>query len=100
MADLENPAKQPAIVLDPFEVELNAISKGRSADPFQILGPHWIERNGRPALAIRAFLPRAVRVTVIWGSTTQVASKIHPDGIFEAVLSPETVRITPGDSVP
>jgi 1,4-alpha-glucan branching enzyme len=99
MAELENSAKDPAVILDPFEIELNALSKGRSSDPFQVLGPHWVERNGHSVLAIRAFLPRAARVTVIWGSTSQVAAKIHADGMFEAILSPETVRITPGDAV-
>jgi 1,4-alpha-glucan branching enzyme len=90
MSETEKPATQLPVeaieVVDPFEIELTLLSKGRHPDPFGILGPHWVERDGRPVLAIRAFLPRAAEVTVVWGSTPHKAAKIHPDGAFEAII--------------
>jgi 1,4-alpha-glucan branching enzyme len=85
MSDIQKPAKTIETV-DPFDVELNLLVRGRHSDPYQVLGPHWVEREGRPALAIRAFLPRALQVTVLWGTEPVSARKIHADGVFEAIL--------------
>jgi len=68
--------------------EVEEIVSGKHSDPFHILGPHWMERDGHPLLAIRAFRPGASGLEVVWSASGQVygAERIHPDGMFEAVL--------------
>src|SRR4051812_19239979 len=60
-------------------------------DPFSVLGPHEVDRDGRPALAIRAFLPEAKDAWVVTSRKGQANARvplrrIHPDGLFEAIL--------------
>lgn len=77
-------------------------------DPFRILGPHQITRKGKPAIAIRAFLPGAEAVSVIPGSPLRrkgpfPMDKVHDDGFFEVVIEncasvfPYQLRKTAGD---
>ena len=99
MRESDRPSAEPVEIVDPFEVELNLLARGRHVDPYQILGPHWVEREGRPALGIRAFLPRATEVAVVWGTELHPATKIHPDGLFEAVLPLESTRQGSGSDV-
>ena len=99
MSETDRPSIAPVEIVDPFEVELNLLARGRHADPYQLLGPHWVEREGRPALAIRAFLPRATQVSIIWGTEPYPAAKIHPDGVFEAILPLEATREGSGSDV-
>src|SRR4051794_39232532 len=66
-------------------------------DPFSILGPHEVERDGKVAHAIRAFLPEAGNAWVVMAGKGQADARvplrrIHPDGLFEAIL--------PGPSAP
>jgi 1,4-alpha-glucan branching enzyme len=87
-------------VLDSFHEELEILVRGEHSDPFRILGPHWIEREGSLVLAIRAFRPGAIGVNVIiWGRRENVypANRIHPDGVFEAVIPPEIGPAGPED---
>ncbi|MGH9567921.1 MAG: GlgB N-terminal domain-containing protein, partial [Candidatus Angelobacter sp.] len=98
MSETARPA-EPSEIVDPFEIELNLLAKGRLPNPYQVLGPHWVEREGRPALAIRAFLPRAAKATVIWGTEPHEAAKIHPDGAFEAILPLEATRQGSGSDI-
>ena len=66
------------------------MATGGHSDPFHILGPHLDERNGKEVLAIRAFHPGAVEVGVVDAASGKlhVAQKVHPEGLFEAVLMP------------
>ena len=50
-------------VIDPFRDEVERIVLGKHSDPFQILGPHWIERGGQKVLAIRSLRPDATTAT-------------------------------------
>ncbi len=80
------------------DIEVSAASEGREdlrglvraedSDPFRLLGPHRVSQSNRPALAIRAFRPGADRVGVVWGKSRAIhpAERIHPDGVFEAIL--------------
>src|SRR5438045_704213 len=82
------------------EVEL--IVEGEHSDPFHVLGAHPVE--GKPAVAVRAFLPGAVKVWVIRGTTDaakdenfgvpsadgSLLQQIHPEGFFEAVFPGQT----------
>src|SRR4051794_10088835 len=60
-------------------------------DPFSILGVHEVEREGKPALAVRAFLPYARQAWVVpvekGGPGARISlHRIHPDGLFEVIL--------------
>ncbi|MGH9494585.1 MAG: 1,4-alpha-glucan branching protein GlgB, partial [Candidatus Sulfotelmatobacter sp.] len=68
--------------------DLRSLVRAEDSDPFRLLGPHQISRNGRPALAIRTFRPIADRVGIVWGKDRSIhpAERIHSDGVFEAIL--------------
>jgi len=72
-------------------VSLDAITRvieGRHENPFEVLGPHEVEENGRRAVAIRAFLPTSSQVWVVDPAHSQRAfpmRKIHAAGFFEAI---------------
>jgi 1,4-alpha-glucan branching enzyme len=71
-------------------VELEKIAPlldGHHANPFEVLGPHAVMANGRPAMAVRAFLPHSQQAWVVDAahSRTQPMRRIHPAGLFEAI---------------
>jgi len=37
--------------------KVQALTEGRYENPFDILGPHKVVEGGKPALAVRAYLP-------------------------------------------
>jgi 1,4-alpha-glucan branching enzyme len=62
-------------------------------DPFSVLGPHEVHRDGQPAQAIRAFLPEARDAWVVIPAPGKEKAearlplrRIHPDGFFELVI--------------
>ncbi len=70
-----------------FEADLDRIVAAEHPDPFQILGPHWSDKEKERRLAVRAFHPDAAEVTAAWSSGEKFpAVKIHPGGVFEAVV--------------
>ena len=78
--------------LDTSQSEIERIVRAESADPFRFLGPHWLDRDGKRVLAIRAYHPAASEMAVEWlGNSAQrhsaiVAERIHPGGVFEAIV--------------
>jgi 1,4-alpha-glucan branching enzyme len=76
--------------------EVRALMRAEHSDPFHFLGPHRIESNGQPALAIRIFRPHAVEVTVAWNDPALLfpANSIHPDGVFEAIIPLRAIQNT------
>ena len=64
---------------------------GYHENPFEVLGPHEVEQNGRRALAVRAYLPEAQRAWVVDPAhgVTRPMRRIHPAGLYEAVCSME-----------
>jgi 1,4-alpha-glucan branching enzyme len=71
--------------------EIDRILHTDHHDPFQILGPHRIECEGGPAVAIRAFLPDTVAAFVVpsdpgEGPREYPMEKIREEGFFEVVL--------------
>jgi 1,4-alpha-glucan branching enzyme len=79
------------------QVALEAIGPvihGYHENPFEILGPHEIEQDGRRALAVRAFLPEAQRAWVVDAGHQQPKAmrRIHPAGLFEAVVDPKGIK--------
>ncbi len=67
--------------------ELEQLVRAEHSDPFHVLGPHPIDVGGKKQMAIRTFQPRAEGVTVTFtaGLPPLVMTRIHPDGVFEAV---------------
>src|SRR4051812_49112627 len=60
-------------------------------DPFSILGSHEVERDGKPAQVVRAFLPEAKQAWVVIPRKGQAEvrlplHRVHPDGLFETIL--------------
>ncbi len=84
----------------PFQIEIENITRAEHSDPFHVLGPHWIDREGTPSVSIRAFHPAAVDVTVLSNGGEHPAVKIHPDGLFEAIVAPRTVKAREDGSIP
>ncbi len=77
--------------------KLGALVEGRHENPFEILGPHEVEDDGRKALAVRAFLPNSSRVWVVDCDRSQSLPmrRIHPAGLYEAIC-PMPDRTTTG----
>jgi 1,4-alpha-glucan branching enzyme len=83
-------------ISDPFRDSVEALIRGDFSDYFQILGPRWLERGASPELSIRVFRPGAAEVTVLWEGPklSFTARKIHPDGLFEAILPADRIGLT------
>ncbi len=62
-------------------------------DPFEVLGIHEIEMEGKAAVAVRSVNPAASRMWVVEGSAKEKKetemTKVHLDGFFEAVFTPK-----------
>ena len=78
--------------LDAPNSEIERIVRAESSDPFQFLGPHWLDRDGKRVLAIRAYHPAASEMAIEWlrnppkRHSAIAAEKIHPAGVFEAIV--------------
>src|SRR5262245_20023328 len=64
-----------------------SLVEGRNENPFEILGPHKVDDAGRPAIAVRAYLPQTQQAWVIHPShgRSQPMRRIHPAGLYEAI---------------
>ena len=87
--------------------DLDLLVGARHWDPFSVLGPHVLEEKGKRYVSVRVIQPRAREVQVVrgTGATPRVSmSRIHPDGVFEALfpldteIFPYRLEITGGDS--
>jgi len=68
--------------------QLGQLIEGRHENPFELLGPHEVNDDGRPALAVRALLPNSTQAWVIDPAhdfTLRPMRRIHPAGLFEAI---------------
>ena len=101
MRDAEQISTQGSPLSDAFRRQIEAIARGEHGDPFGILGPHWIKREGASRLAIRVFRPNARSVEVVWGADRRVypAAQLHPDGMFEATFPPEALELLAGQLI-
>jgi 1,4-alpha-glucan branching enzyme len=81
--------------------EIESVVQADHADPFGILGPHWIGQGGARALSIRAFRPGAEKAGVLWGPGRKLypAVAIHPGGMFEVILPADTPNLREGDPI-
>ncbi|MCA9170579.1 MAG: hypothetical protein KDB23_23030, partial [Planctomycetales bacterium] len=66
---------------------VGALIEGRHENPFEVLGPHEVEIDGRRALAVRAYLPNSNQVWLAHGShaSRTPMRRIHPSGLYEAI---------------
>jgi len=99
---LKAPAVNPQEPLEALEKDIALIVRGEHSDPFAVLGPHWMEQDGKKSLAIRVFRPNAAEVTVLWGKKAEAhrATRIHPDGVFEARIPASNAGKTQSEAVP
>jgi 1,4-alpha-glucan branching enzyme len=99
-----NPQVTPASSAIPanLEKDIELLVHGEQSDPFAVLGPHWIEQDGKYLLAIRIFRPNAAEVTVLWGKKAELqdATRIHPAGLFEARIPATGVAKPQNEAVP
>ncbi len=71
--------------------DIEALLGARHWDPFSVLGPHPVDRDGATLLAIRVLVPGASDVSILPRGSSAAemrARQIHPGGFFEAVLGP------------
>lgn len=69
--------------------DAEAILRAEHHDPFSYLGMHPLEIKGEMAVTVRTFQPGAEKATVIdvdGGGAAYPLDKIHPEGLFEAVI--------------
>jgi len=88
MSKIEKVSSELGPGSESFQEELENLIRAEHADPFRILGPHWIERRTERLLAIRALRPGAIEASVLWvaGKTSYPAEQVRPEGVFEAIL--------------
>ena len=73
--------------INAFATALDALAGARHPDPFSLLGPH-ILAGGDGRVVVRALLPGAESVSVVVAGGSAIAmQKIHPAGIYEAVIA-------------
>ena len=92
----ENSSKIPARLVEPargqvptekpsLESEIALLLRAEHADPFSLLGPHEVERDGVRRFVIRVLQPYAESVSVILGNDEIAAQRVNA-GLFEASL--------------
>jgi 1,4-alpha-glucan branching enzyme len=71
----------------PFE-QIDRIVWNQHHDPFEVLGPHAIEHNGKKAWAVRAYLPNADAVSVVVpeARTEYSMQSVHHPHFFECTI--------------
>ena len=70
--------------------EMERILRGEHSDPFRFLGAHASESEGTAGIAIRAFLPEAEEVMVVFAERDRSPVKmrrIHSKGFFETFIA-------------
>ncbi len=66
--------------------EMQQVLEGRHSDPFHVLGAHLTVSDGKPAVAVRAFIPEAAGVAVLADAGRREMTRVDPDGFFEALF--------------
>ncbi len=69
--------------------DIERVVRAEHWDPFQVLGPHPLDRNGERGTVVRAFLPEALEAMLLpdgpKAKSVSMAA-VHPSGVFEATL--------------
>jgi 1,4-alpha-glucan branching enzyme len=68
--------------------QVHRITSNQHHDPFEILGPHQIDLNGKPTWVVRAYLPHADAVTVVCPAqrTSYPMQALHDPHFFECTI--------------
>jgi 1,4-alpha-glucan branching enzyme len=68
--------------------QIDRIARNQHDDPFQVLGPHSIEENGKIIWAVRAYLPNAEKVSVVCPElrTEYPMHSVHDPHFFECQI--------------
>jgi 1,4-alpha-glucan branching enzyme len=87
-------AQTQPVPRDQLQAALDSLVRAEFGDPFSVLGPHPVSTPNGNALAIRALIPNAEEVQVVLGEPLAAfpAARIHPGGVFEAVLPATAAR--------
>jgi 1,4-alpha-glucan branching enzyme len=82
-------AARPSIQAHPLDPQIDALLRGRNADPFALLGPHPVSLPTGRGWAVRFFLPWAKTAGIlVSGAHRPVeAHRLHTEGFFEAILT-------------
>jgi 1,4-alpha-glucan branching enzyme len=69
--------------------QLGQLIEGRHENPAALLGPHRIEYQGRPAMAVRTFIPDSQQAWLVDGAhgVPRPMRRLHPAGFYEAICS-------------
>jgi 1,4-alpha-glucan branching enzyme len=78
--------------------QLGQLLDGDLDRPGTLLGPHRTTAGGRPARAVRAFLPDAAQAWVLDGPEriARPMRRLHPQGLFEAIC-PDDSSVSSSD---
>jgi 1,4-alpha-glucan branching enzyme len=62
--------------------------RAEHSDPFSILGPHEVERDGTRRWIVRTIHPYALEMAILLDGRVIPMARVEPEGIFEALLPP------------
>lgn len=74
------------------QVSLSSIGRlidGTHENPSSLLGPHVVDYRGRPAVAVRSYLPEAQAAWIETDGVRRPMRQLHPAGFFEAICEGE-----------
>jgi 1,4-alpha-glucan branching enzyme len=84
--------------------QIERIAWNQHHDPFEVLGPHKIEQDGKSVWVVRAYLPRADEVWVVYPESREEfpMHSVHDPHFFECTLTLENLsnyqlRVKEGD---
>jgi len=80
-----------------LELELAALARAEHGEPFRLLGPHPAQREGAQRFLVRTIQPYAAAVSVVLEGRAFPAERVHPGGIFEALLPADYRRLEARD---
>jgi 1,4-alpha-glucan branching enzyme len=82
------PAPAPPTAAELLRESFNSLFRADHGAPFTILGPHPVDTPQGKALAIRALIPDAEKLEVVFSDPEEVhpAERIHSGGGFEVLL--------------
>ncbi len=74
--------------------QIDRIVWNQHHDPFEVLGPHQVQENGKSAWVVRAYLPRASAAWVVCPEERQEypMHSVHHPNFFECVLEKEQLN--------
>ena len=67
--------------------ELTRLFRAEHWNPFSVLGPHPVTKNGQASIVVRALLPEAATAELLAdGLGAFPMSRVHDEGLFEATI--------------